>query len=183
VSDIAPLVDRWAQGDRSALDDMLPVIYGELKRLARIYLSRERANHTLQPTALVHEAYLQLIRQREVDWRNRAHFLGVAAGVMRRVLLHYAEQRDAGKRGGSVERVTLDEALAALETNTSVDVFDLNAALDRLQALDPRQAQIVELRVFGGLNIDETAEVVGVSPATVKRDWSVARLWLRRELA
>ena len=162
---------------------MLPAIYGELKRLARIYLSRERPNHTLQPTALVHEAYLQLVRQRQVDWRNRAHFLGVAASVMRRVLLHHAEQRDADKRGGTIERVTLDEALAALEANTSVYVLDLSAALDRLEALDPRQARVVELRVFGGLTIDETAEVVGVSPATIKREWNVARLWLRRELA
>jgi RNA polymerase sigma factor (TIGR02999 family) len=183
VADVSLLVDRWAQGDRGALDEMLPDLYGELKRLARVYLSRERPGHTLQPTALVHEAYVQLVKQRQVDWRNRAHFLGVAASVMRRVLLHHAEQRNAHKRGGSMERVTIDEALAALEANASVDILDLNRALDRLQALDPRQARIVELRVFGGLNIEETAEVAGVSAATVKRDWNVARLWLRRELS
>ena len=169
--------------DRAALDEMLPSIYAELKRLARVYLGRERADHTLQPTALVHEAYLKLVDQREVDWRNRAHFLGVAAGAMRRVLLHHAERRNAGKRDGLLDRITLDEAIATLERSAAVDFLDLNAALDRLQRLDARQARLVELRVFGGLTIDEAAEVLGISPATVKRDWNVARLWLRRELA
>src|SRR4051812_35052345 len=161
---------------------MLPDIYAELRRLARGYLRRERADHTLQPTALVHEAYLSLIDQRQVDWRNRAQFLGIAAGAMRRVLLHHAEKRNALKRDGGLERITLDDELAAIEQHASVDILDLNRALDALAELDPRQAQIVELRVFAGLNIEEIAEVVGVSPATVKRDWSVARLWLRREL-
>ena len=177
------LLDRWEGGDRAALDEMLPAIYGELKRLASAYLRRERDDHTLQPTALVHEAYMKLVEQREVDWRNRAQFLGVAAGAMRRVLLHYAEGRNAQKRHGSLERVTLDDALAAIEHNASVDVVDLNAALDRLAALDPRQSRIVELRIFAGLTIEETAEVLDVSAATVKRDWNVARLWLRRELS
>lgn len=182
MPDLAPLVDRWAQGDRAALDEMLPSIYGELRRLAQVYLSRERAGHLLQPTALVHETYLTLVQQREVDWRNRAQFLGVAATAMRRVLLHHAEAREAQKRGGARERVTLDEEVASVEASASVDLIDLHAALNRLAALDPRQARLVELRVFGGLNIDETASVLEVSPATVKREWGVARLWLRREL-
>jgi RNA polymerase sigma factor (TIGR02999 family) len=180
--DFRRIVDRWESGDRTALDEMLPVVYLELKRLARIYLRGERPSHTLQPTALVHEAYVKLLDQRQVDWRNRAQFLGVAAGAMRRVLLHHAETRNARKRQGTLERVTLDAELAALEQSASVDILDLNRALDRLSALDARQSQIVELRVFGGLSIEETAEVLGVSPATVKRDWNVARLWLRREL-
>ncbi len=161
---------------------MLPAIYAELQRLARAYLRRERPDHTLQPTALVHEAYLNLIGQRTVDWRNRAQFLGVAATAMRRVLLHHAEARGAEKRTGGRERVTLDAEIAAIEHEATADILDLNRALERLAALDARQARIVELRVFGGLNIDETAEVLAVSPATVKRDWQVARLWLRREL-
>ena len=181
--DVRHLLDRWERGDRAALDAMLPAIYAELKRLARMYLSRERPDHTLQPTALVHEAYMSLVEQRQVDWRNRAQFLGIAAGAMRRVLLHHAEKRGAQKRDGGLERVTLDEELAAIEQQSSVDIMDLNRALDKLAALDARQAQIVELRVFGGLTIEEIGEVAGISPATVKRDWSVARLWLRRELA
>jgi RNA polymerase sigma-70 factor (ECF subfamily) len=183
VTDIGPLLERWEQGDRQALDELLPAMYADLKRLARACLSRERHNHTLQPTALVHEAYLQLIQQRTIDWKNRAQILGVAAGAMRRVLLHHAESRNAQKREGTLQRVTLDEALAALEDGSSVDLIDLNAALDKLAALDARQARLVELRVFGGLTIEEAAEVLACSPATVKRDWNVARLFLRRELA
>ena len=174
-----PTVD----GERQAFDDLLPALYAELKRLARACLSRERHNHTLQPTALVHEAYLQLIQQRTIDVHNRAQILGVAAGAMRRVLLHHAENRNAQKREGTLQRITLDEALSALEDGSSVDLLDLNAALDRLAALDPRQARIVELRVFGGLTIEEAAEVLECSPATIKREWSVAKLWLKRELA
>ena len=182
MADNDNLLDRWEHGDRSALDEMLPSIYAELKRLARVYLSRERAGHTLQPTALVHEAYMKLVQQRQVDWRNRAQFLGVAAGVMRRVLLHYAETHGAQKRQGAMQRVTLDKDLKAFEKNIEVDFIDLDAALTRLASLDPRQANIVELRVFGGLNIEETAEVLSLSAATIKREWNVARLWLRREL-
>lgn len=183
MAEMTALLDRWEQGDRAALDEMLPSIYSELKQLARLYLSSERPGHTLQPTALVHEAYMKLIQQRQVDWRNRAHFLGVAAGVMRRVLLHHAESRDAKKRAGSLERITLDDELHAFEQNTTVDIVHLNTALDRLTELDARQARIVELRVFAGLTLEEAAEVLEVSPATVKRDWNVAKLWLRRELA
>ena len=181
--EITVLVDRWTGGDRAALDEMLPAIYGELRRLAAVYLARERAGHTLQPTALVHETYLKLIQQRQVDWHNRAQFLGVAANAMRRVLLHHAEHRNAQKGVGTRERVTLDEALATLEQSATVDLIDLNAALDKLAALDARQARVVELRIFGGLTIEEAADVLTVSPATVKRDWDVARLWLRRALS
>jgi RNA polymerase sigma factor (TIGR02999 family) len=182
MAELGLLLDRWEQGDRSALDEMLPSIYSELKELARIYLSRERPNHTLQPTALVHEAYMKLIQQRQVDWRNRAHFLGVAANVMRRVLLHHARDRNAQKRDGGLERVTLDDALRAFEQNTTVDLMDLNAALEELAARSARQEKIVELRVFAGLSIEEAAEVIGIAPATVKRDWNVARLFLRQRL-
>jgi RNA polymerase sigma factor (TIGR02999 family) len=183
MANIALLLDRWEHGDRAALDEMLPSLYTELKELARIYLSRERPNHTLQPTALVHEAYMKLIQQRQVDWRNRAHFLGVAANVMRRVLLHHARNRNAQKRDGALERVTLDNALQAVEQDTTVDIVDLNGALEELAARSPRQEKIVELRVFGGLSIEEAAEVIGIAPATVKRDWNVARLFLRQRLA
>jgi len=182
MADIALLLDRWEQGERAALDEMLPSIYSELKELARIYLSRERPDHTLQPTALVHEAYMKLIQQRQVDWRNRAHFLGVAASVMRRVLLHHARDRKAQKRHGALERVDLDDALEAFEHDTTVDMMDLNAALEELAALEPRHEQVVELRIFGGLSVEESAEVMGVSSATVRRDWSVARLFLQRRL-
>jgi RNA polymerase sigma factor (TIGR02999 family) len=183
MADIALLLDRWEHGDRAALDEMLPSIYSELKELARIYLSRERPDHTLQPTALVHEAYMKLVQQRQVDWRNRAHFLGVAANVMRRVLLHHARDRQAQKRDGGFERVTLDDALQAIEQDTTVDIVDLNGALEDLATRSPRQEKIVELRVFGGLSIEEAAEVIGMAPATVKRDWNVARLFLRQRLA
>jgi|SRR5579862_4502336 len=183
MADLTMVLSRWQQGDKSALDDLLPPLYDELRGLARVYLSRERSNHTLQPTALVHEAYLHLIDQRQVDWRNRAHFLGVAAQVMRRVLLHHAESRNAAKREGYANRVSLDEALDCLEQQTAVDTLSLDAALEKLGAEDDRLARIVELRVFGGLTVEETAEVLSLSPATIQREWRVARLWLRRELS
>ena len=183
MGDVAVLLDRWQHGDKSALDEMLPTLYDELRRLARIYLSRERPDHTLQTTELVHEAYMRLVGQRQVDWRNRAHFLGIAAQVIRRVLLHHAENRSAQKRGAFGNRVTLDSALECVEREATVDILTLNAALDRLDGVDARQAKIVELRVFGGLTVEETAEVLDLSPATVKREWSVARLWLRKELS
>ncbi len=183
MADVAALLARWQGGDKSALDEMLPDVYEELRRLARIYLNRERSDHTLQPTEVVHEAYMRLIAQREVDWRNRAHFLGVAAQVIRRVLLHHAENRSAQKRQGFTNRVAFDDALDCFERQTTVDILTLNSALDRLAEFDQRQSRIVELRVFGGLTIEEAGEVLALSPATVKRDWNVARLWLRRELS
>ena len=183
MQDMTGLLSRWQQGDKSALDDMLPPLYDELRALARAYLRRERSDHTLQPTALVHEAYVRLIDQREVDWRNRAHFLGVAAQVMRRVLLHHAENRNAAKREGYANRLSLDDALECFERQTAIDVRDLDTALAKLAVRDDRQARIVELRVFGGLTLEETAEVMALSPTTIKREWRVARLWLRRELS
>jgi RNA polymerase sigma-70 factor, ECF subfamily len=171
------LLLSWSGGDRLALDQMLPLVYEELHRLAALYLSRERPDHTLQPTALVNEAYLRLINQRQVDWRNRAQFLGVAANMMRRILVNHARDRAAGKRAGDRERVSL--SLVELSSNPSdVDLIALETALDKLTALDERKARVVELRFFGGLTMDEIAEVLEISRATVEREWSFARAWL-----
>jgi RNA polymerase sigma factor (TIGR02999 family) len=163
------------------VDALLPIVYEELRRLAAAYLRRERAGHTLQPTALVHEAYLRLMKDRPDRWQNRAHFSAIAAHSMRQILIERARARAALKRGGAQPRVTLDEALVAGETR-SVDLVALDEALDRLEQLDPEQARLVELRFFGGLTIEETADAMGISPATVKRHWTVARAWLAREL-
>ena len=160
-----------------APEDLLPLVYGELRRLAASYLSRERPGHTLQPTALVHEAYMRLIEQRGVDWANRAHFMALAAVMMRRILVNYARDRAAGKRGRGAEHVPLTlagEEIGAAEVN----LLDLHEALDRLSEIDPRKGQIVELKFFGGLTTDEIAETLGISPATVERDWKFARAWL-----
>ena len=171
------LLLSWSGGDRLALDQMLPLVYEELHRLAALYLSRERPDHTLQPTALVNEAYLRLINQRQVDWRNRAQFLGVAANMMRRILVNHARDRAAEKRAGDRERVSL--SLVELSSNPSdVDLIALETALDKLTALDERKASVVELRFFGGLTMDEVAEVLEISRATVEREWSFARAWL-----
>ncbi len=171
-----------AHDGRDALDALFPLVYDELRRLAGAYLRRERPDHTLQPTALVHEAYFRLVGQRNVDWRNRAQFLGVAASMMRRVLVNYSEERAAQKRGGGATLVALESTVEFLEAQ-DVDVLALDQALTALAAVDPRGSRVVELRFFGGLNVEETAEVLGTSPATVKRDWSLARAWLRRALA
>lgn len=171
------LLRAWRAGDRRALDQMLPLVYDELHRLAAGYLSRERADHTLQPTALVHEAYLRLISQRDVDWRNRAQFLGVAAGMMRRILVNHARDRVAAKRGGPKEQVSLS-LVGAVSGVPDVDLIALEEALDRLTVLDPRKARVVELRFFGGLTTEEIAEVLDTSRPTVERDWSFARAWL-----
>jgi RNA polymerase sigma factor (TIGR02999 family) len=171
-----------ASGDKQAREQVLPLIYDELRRLAASYLRRERPDHTLQPTALVHEAYIRLIDQRQVDWSNRAQFIGLAAVMMRRILVNHARDRIAAKRGGSAERVPLTivaEQLGAPE----VDLLGLDDALDRLAALDGRKSQIVELKFFGGLTMDEIAATVGVSRATVERDWAFARAWLYRAIA
>jgi RNA polymerase sigma-70 factor (ECF subfamily) len=171
------LLLSWSGGDRLALDQMLPIVYEELHRLAALYLSRERADHTLQPTALVNEAYLRLIDQRKVDWRNRAQFLGVAANMMRRILMNHARDKAAGKRAGDRERVSL--SLVEESSNPSdVDLIALETALDGLEALDARKAKVVELRFFGGLTMEEIAEVLEISRATVEREWSFARAWL-----
>jgi RNA polymerase sigma factor (TIGR02999 family) len=175
--DLSQLIVSWRNGDKAALDEMSGVLYQELRRLARYVLSSERPNHTLQPTGLVHEAYLRLVSQKNVDWRNRAHFLGIAASMMRRILINYAEARKAAKREGYADAIGLEDALGVF-TNPQVDFLELNRALDELAKLDSQQGKVVELRYFGGLSIEETAEVLGMSPATVKRDWSTARLWL-----
>lgn len=171
------LLLAWAAGDRRALDQMLPLVYDELHRLASGYLAHERPDHTLQPTALVHEAFLRLINQREVDWRNRAQFLGVAAGLMRRILVNHARDRATAKRGGERERVSLS-LVEVPSGGPDVDLIALEDALERLAALDERKAKVVELRFFGGLTTDEVAEVLAVSRATVEREWSFARAWL-----
>lgn len=167
-------------GDQS-LAEMLPGVYEELRRLAGNYLRRERPDHTLQPTALVHEAYLRLLGQRAVDWQNRAHLLAVAAKMMRRILTNHAAARDTSKRGGKSPRLSLDLALEVFDRK-QVSAASLHSTLRELEKLDPRQGQIVELRFFGGLTVDETAEVLGISAATVKREWTIAKMWLEREM-
>lgn len=175
--DATRLLIAWSAGDREALDQMLPLVYAELHRLAAQYLSREGPGHTLQPTALVHEAYLRLINQRRVDWRNRAQFLGVAASMMRRILVNHARDRAAGKRAGGREQVSLS-LVEAPSGAPEVELIALEEALDRLAALDQRKARVVELRFFGGLSMEEIAEVLEISRATVEREWSFARAWL-----
>jgi len=157
------------------------MVYAELRRLAASYMRKERCDHTLQATALVHEAYLKLIEQRSVNWQSRAHFFGIAAQIMRRILVDHARGHLRDKRGGGQQEVPLDEAII-FAPEQSGELINLDEALNRLATLDPRQAKIVELRFFGGLNVDETAEVLGISPKTVKRDWSVAKAWLHGEL-
>ncbi len=178
--DLTRLLTSWRNGDKTALDQMTPLLYEELRRLARYFLASERPNHTLQPTALVHEAYLRLVDQHSVDWRNRAHFLGLAASMMRRILINHAEAHNAAKRNGG-EVLALEDALGVF-ANPQVDLVELNRSLDLLTTLDPRQGQVVELRYFGGLSVDETAEVMGISPATVKREWSTAKVWLLHQM-
>jgi len=179
---ITQLLIEWNNGRNGALQDLLPLVYGELRRLAAQRLRRERPDHTLQPTALVHEAYIRLVDQRRVRWQNRAHFYGVAAHVMRRILVDRARARKADKRGKGWERVTLVGEKTP-SGSRDVDVLALDEALQRLAALDPQQERIVELRYFGGLTLDETAEVIGISTATVKREWAIAKAWLRAELS
>jgi RNA polymerase sigma factor (TIGR02999 family) len=179
---VTQLLIEWNNGRKGALEDLLPLVYSELRRLASQRLRQERRDHTLQPTALVHEAYIRLVDQRRVRWQNRAHFYGVAAHMMRRILVDRARARKADKRGGEWERVTLTDNRTSNESR-DVDVLALDNALQRLAALDPQQERIVELRYFGGLTLEETAEVVGISTATVKREWTIAKAWLRAELS
>jgi RNA polymerase sigma factor (TIGR02999 family) len=180
--DVTALLLAWRAGDAQAGERLLPMVYEELHRQAARAMRREDDAHTLQPTALVHEAYLRLVDQRRVEWKNRAHFFGVAAQAMRRVLVDHARGRLAEKRGGALQRVTLGDAGSEASTDAGLEVLALHEALERLAQLDADQARLVELRYFGGLGIDETAEALGVSAATVKREWAVARAWLRREL-
>lgn len=181
--EITEMLKASSGGNREAMDKLIPLVYNELHLQAHLYLNRERSNHTLQTTALVHEAYLRLIEQRFVNWQNRAHFFGMAANMMRRILVNYAVNRHREKRGGSEENVPLEEALAVAANDRDVDLLALDKALNDLSELDERQAQIVELRYFSGLSIEETAEVLSVSPATVKRDWNMAKAFLRSELS
>jgi RNA polymerase sigma factor (TIGR02999 family) len=179
--EVTQLLVAWSNGDKAALDRLMPLVHTELRRLARHYMSRERPGHTLQTSALVNEAYLRLVDQEEMRWENRAHFFGIAARLMRQVLVEHARGRRAAKRGGGQYRLSLSK-VDRVASRPDVNLLALDEALGRLEALDPQKSRIVELRYFGGLGIEETAEVIGVSPATVKRDWSMARAWLRSEI-
>ena len=180
-SPVTQLLGRWRNGDREALDSLIPLVYEELRRIAQYYLRNERPGHTLQSTALVHEAYVRMIQQDLPDWQNRAHFFAVAAQLMRQILVDHARAYRADKRGGGVCNDALDEAQEdALKVD--VDILALDDALKTLSAMDPQQGEVVELRFFGGLSIEDTAEVLGISSSTVKRDWITARAWLHREL-
>jgi len=180
---VTELLRAWGAGDPAAVDALLPVVYAELHRQADRAMRRESAGHTLQATALVHEAYLRLADQHDVEWHSRAHFFGIAAQLMRRILVDHARGHLAAKRGGGAHRVTLAEGDAADAGDSGVDVLALHEVLTQLASLDPQQARVVELRYFGGLTIEDTAAALDVSPATVKREWAVARAWLRRELS
>jgi RNA polymerase sigma-70 factor, ECF subfamily len=178
--DVTLLLNQVGSGNQDALAELVPLVYDELRRLAAFHLRKERSDHTLQATALVHEAYLQLVGQR-ADWKNRSHFFGVAAQLMRRILLMYARSHKAAKRGGSARKISLDEALV-FSKEQAEQLVALDELLTRMAALDPQQGRIVELRFFGGLSVEETAGLMGVSSATVKRDWAMAKAWLAREM-
>jgi len=178
---VTELLVDFTDGDHEALDKLIPLVYEELRRLARHYLRRERANHTLETTALVHEAYLRLVEQKNSNWQNRAQFFGVAAQMMRRILVDYARSHRASKRGGSYRRLSLSET-AILYEDKNADLIVLDHMLDRLAVVDPQQSRVVELRIFGGLTVEETAEVMGISSRTVKREWSMARAWLHQQI-
>jgi RNA polymerase sigma-70 factor (ECF subfamily) len=178
---VTQLLIDWSKGDQAALDKLTPFVYDELHRLARHYMRRERPGHTLQTSALVNEAYLRLVDQ-SVPWQNRAHFFGIAARLMRQILVDHARAHKYAKRGGGAQKVSLDQAADLAQARAS-DLVALDDALNSLAAKDPHQSRIVELRFFGGLTIEETAEVVGLSHATIEREWSAARAWLRREMS
>ena len=180
--DVTGMLRAWAQGSPGADEELLRAVYQELRRQAQRAMRREASEHTLQATALVHEAYLRLADQRPSAWRNRSQFFGIAAQMMRRILVDHARARLADKRGGGATAITLDESSASSGDADPIDVLALHDALDRLAALDPQQAKVVELRYFGGMSIEETAEALELSPATIKREWAVARAWLAREL-
>jgi len=180
--DVTQLLLAWRDGDEGALPRLMPVVYDELRRLAASYMRRERPDHTLQATALLNEAYLRLIDQTRVAWQGRAHFFGIAARMMRRILMDHARQHRAVKRGSGGRKLPLEDALEE-PVRQNVDLLALDEALTRLEDLDPRQGRVVELRFFAGLEVNEVAEVLAISPATVKRDWAVARAWLHREIS
>ena len=178
---ITQLLERWSAGDKEALDQLMPLVYDELHRLAGAYLRRERHEHTLQPTALVNEAFLKLVDQHSIRWQNRAQFYGVAAQLMRRILVDHARVHYAAKRGGDRYQVPLDN-IDGLRNQPDADVLAVHELLDRLAEIDPEQSRLVELRFFGGLTIEEAAEVMHISHATVEREWKIAKAWLKREL-
>ncbi|HYY95177.1 MAG TPA: sigma-70 family RNA polymerase sigma factor [Pyrinomonadaceae bacterium] len=180
-SEITRLLLAWSDGDRAALERLMPLVERELHRIARHYMRRENPGHTLQTTAVVNEAYLKLIDQRSVRWQNRAHFFGVAAQIMRRILTNYARDRQRDKRGGRAVQVSLSE-VAAIGAEKSAELIALDEALQKLAEVDERKSRVVELRYFGGLSVEETAEVLGVSTVTVARDWKLAKAWLAREI-
>ena len=179
--EVTELLVAWSEGDRAALDQLTPLVYEELHRLARNHMSRERQGHTLQTSALVNEAYLRLIDQKNVRWQNRAQFFSIASRLMRRILVDHARSHRYAKRGGDIRRVSLDEA-AVLAQESAAELVALDDALKSLAALDPRKCQVVELRFFGGMSVEESAEVLGVSVVTVMRDWSTAKAWLQRAM-
>ena len=180
--EVTRLLIAWNEGDRAAVERLMPLVYAELRRIAERQFRRERAGHTLQPTAVVHEAYFRLVDQTRVTWKNRGHFFAIAAQAMRRILIDHARAREADKRGGREDRVTLDVGIASPEPADDVDLLALDEALERLKALDEPQARIVELRFFGGLSIEETAEAMETSASSIKREFRSARAWLFREL-
>ena len=181
-AEVTQLLQQWSNGQEQALDRLMPQIHDELRKLAASYLRRERPDHTLQPTALVNEAFLKLVDQRAAKWQNRAHFFGIAAQAMRRILVDHARAHSSGKRGGAFRKVPLDDANLVGST-TDVDLLALDEALTRLAVMDPQQSRVVELRFFGGLTMEETAEVMRISPATIGREWRMAKAWLSAELS
>ncbi len=179
---ITQLLSEIKSGEQDALHELLPLVYNELRRLANSYLRNERSDHTLQPTALVHEAYLRLVGQNEIEWQNRAHFFGVAARLMREILIDYARSRNRQKRGGEFKTQIALDSVVSFSNPNQLDVVAVDEALSKLEELDERQARVVEMKFFGGLNIEEIAEVLNISPATVKREWSTAKLFLYKAL-
>jgi RNA polymerase sigma-70 factor (ECF subfamily) len=182
-AEVTQLLEAWRGGDAGAGERLLPIVYAELHRRAAAAMRREDPGHTLQPTALVHEAYIRLVDQRRGAWQNRSQFFGLAAQMMRRVLIDHAREHLAAKRGGGAKQVTLSGVETPADSDDAIEVLALHEALEKLGALDERQAKIVELRYFGGLSVEEAAEALEISPATVKREWATARAWLKRELA
>ena len=179
---VSRLLKEWSDGDETALEELMPLVYDELHRLAHAHMRREGRGHILQTSALINEAYLRLVDQPQISWKNRAHFFGIAARLMRRILVDEARKRDSNKRGGTTIQVPIDE-VKHLAQKQAANVIALDGALKNLETIDPRQCEIVELRFFGGLTVEEAAEVLHVSPATIKREWSTAKAWLYRELA
>jgi RNA polymerase sigma factor (TIGR02999 family) len=179
--DLTGLLNDWSNGDQDALNRLMPLVYEELHRLASRYLRHERVGHTLQTTALVHEAYLKLVDQKKANWQSRIQFFAAAAKVMRHVLVDYARSRQAAKRGGAYCRLSLDEATVSSQEKDA-DLLSLNEALNHLSEIDPQQSRVVELRVFGGLTVEDTAQALGISPRTVKREWSMAKAWLHQQI-